>query len=384
MAARASRRLVTIDALRGVAALAVLVHHIHHPLTGNGPIATIVLLVPQFGPLGVTLFLAISGFCIHLAARRTIHAQTGRTDWAAFWKRRVWRLYPPYVAAIALSLAIYYGTHGERYFWEPNRITNLPVDLAAHLLMIHNLTAGYSISLANGALWSIGLEEQLYALYSLYAVVRARISPLAIACITLVIAVAWRTCIVVPLLGGAFGPLGSWWTWPFSWWFSWIVGAVVAEAWEGQTALPAWLTSWPLAVALVVVAAPIYPNVVEYPPLAAFFAEHQPIWRNTSQMSELMFSMAFAIVMFKAVTWESAGAIMPRAIKWAASVGTFSYSLYLVHSPLVTALGLPGDSPLAIAARYVTLVPLSLVAGYVFYRLVERHFLTRRALTSTV
>ena len=61
-------RLVCIDVLRGVAALAVLLHHIPHQAQDISPRLARYLFLPfDFGYVGVSLFLVLSGFCIHLA-----------------------------------------------------------------------------------------------------------------------------------------------------------------------------------------------------------------------------------------------------------------------------------------------------------------------------
>jgi peptidoglycan/LPS O-acetylase OafA/YrhL len=349
----------------------------------SGSLLTFALFPTEYGPLGVVLFFAISGFCIHLAARRTVNPATGETDWLAFWKRRVYRLYPPYLGAIALSLAVYYLTDGATYFFELNRVVDLPADLALHLTMTHNLTARYSLSLANGAFWSLGLEEQLYALYAVYAMWRKRLSPLQIAGVALAIALAWRFFVVVPCISVTWGPLGTWWTWPFSWWFSWIVGAVVAEAYDGTTTLPRWCSSGILAAALAVVAAPIYANVVLHPAFAPFVHAsdaREQMLRKLSQVSDVVFSIVFAIVMLRLVTRERRAAITSSFWRWAARLGGISYSLYLVHSPIigyVSAKWLRGDSGPEVALRYVVVVPLAVAVAALFYAVIERHFLHR-------
>src|SRR5437868_13060771 len=101
----ASRRLMSIDALRGIAALAVLLSHVPH-LGELGPRAAAWLFCPlDYGSRGVPLCLIISGFCIHLSvARQAAKGQGLSCDWAGFWRRRFRRLFPPYLAAILFSL----------------------------------------------------------------------------------------------------------------------------------------------------------------------------------------------------------------------------------------------------------------------------------------
>jgi len=381
---RPTSRLVSIDALRAVAAVAVVLNHVPQRRGSFGAFGNVLFLPLVMGSLGVPLFLAISGFCIHMAARRAVHPVTGHTDWAAFWKRRIVRLYPPYVAAIVLSMAIYYGTGGAHYFIPMNRIENPVTDVLVHLSMVHNLTQSYVVSLANGAFWSLGLEEQLYALYALYILLRRRVSAMHVAALALAIALVWRFCVVVPFVMDHWGPLGSWRTWPFSWWFAWIAGALVAEAYEGTTRLPRWCTSLPLAAALAGAGAFLYPTVIEYPPLASFY--HSSEQRTTlfwylQQLSELLFAVAFTIGMYRAVMWERRAKVIPWLVSAASKLGTISYSLYLVHLPLVAYLGFvlfPGDGLGWMLLRCALAVPLSILLAWIFFMAVERHFLNRR------
>src|SRR5205823_14160044 len=95
-ATREGGRLTAVDALRGLAALAVLAIHVPHVRPPQGGRKQLLFLPAEYGTQGVTLFLVISGFCIHLGAARALARGAGaRCDWAAFWRRRFRRLYPP-------------------------------------------------------------------------------------------------------------------------------------------------------------------------------------------------------------------------------------------------------------------------------------------------
>ena len=57
------------------------------------------------------LFFVISGFCIHLPYARALAAadpETTAPDWKRFFARRFWRLYPPYLAALVVALALWW------------------------------------------------------------------------------------------------------------------------------------------------------------------------------------------------------------------------------------------------------------------------------------
>src|SRR6476646_2983744 len=99
-------KLVSVDWLRGIAAVIVLIHHSttffyrarFENLTGWR--ALLVTILCQ-GWLGVAMFFVISGFCIHLP-----HVGMERLQYRAFAIRRFWRLYPPYIFITGISLLL--------------------------------------------------------------------------------------------------------------------------------------------------------------------------------------------------------------------------------------------------------------------------------------
>lgn len=87
-----------VNALRGLAALMVVIHHAAY-------FAGLPVKLPfDIGSVGVMLFFVISGFVIGLNR----HLPVGE-----FTARRALRIYPPYWAAYALSAAIVWGVAGK-------------------------------------------------------------------------------------------------------------------------------------------------------------------------------------------------------------------------------------------------------------------------------
>src|SRR4026208_957027 len=109
---QANGRLQSIDALRGVAALGVVLYHAVMQTSSAVP-ANIIFHWPvrglqflsSFGYIGVFLFFVISGFCIHLQwAKTRANGQQPKIRFGSFWRRRFLRLYPPYLIAFALFM----------------------------------------------------------------------------------------------------------------------------------------------------------------------------------------------------------------------------------------------------------------------------------------
>src|SRR5579864_4178376 len=100
-----SARFDHIDGLRGIAILMVVIHNSwltsalvtdQHTLAGR-----LITSVLQEGEEGVSLFLVISGFCLaYPVLRRRARGDRHWLDIRQFAARRVYRIIPPYYAAL--------------------------------------------------------------------------------------------------------------------------------------------------------------------------------------------------------------------------------------------------------------------------------------------
>ena len=384
-----SDRLAGIDFLRGIAVLGVVAVHVPHYAHGGwreNPLFFPAFLV-QFGVLGVPLFIVISGFCIHRRAALD-HLTSGayHLDWRAFWIRRFWRLYPPYVVAMLLGLLAAAFVH-EHYALSSETV----VDVTLHLLMLHNLTE-FGSSLGNGALWSLGMEEQLYALYAVALLPLIRLRWAWTLAIAGVVAFVWRILLFhqpdVPL-GGLGFDLGSWYFWPFGYWFHWALGAYAVEL-SSRSERPHALYYSNLLMAglfatAFVTSVRLHELLADTNALGpAIDAVRGTLWlRGVHAFSEMLFAVAFFVMAVRCATSTAFDSgLAARLAAPIVVVGTFSYSLYLVHVPVIHALEavMPLDQTWwpSMLVYYAVLVPASLIAGRVFFNVVERPFLERR------
>ena len=235
----AGRRLRSIDALRGAAALAVVLYH----AVGQAPrdetgalirlLAVPVRVVSSYGYAGVFLFFVISGFCIHLhwARARVAATSAPKVAFVPFWKRRIFRLYPPYLIALALYLlwtAVNSGVEINRFFvW----------DMTLHLLMLHNFDS-HTVYSVNSVFWTLAIEEQLYLAYFLLLYIRRRWGWkwTLIACAAA--RVGWLVlCVGLQRAGLVEIPVPES---AASHWFTWALGALSVEAMVGLVVLPRW------------------------------------------------------------------------------------------------------------------------------------------------
>ncbi|SFN00125.1 acyltransferase family protein [Dokdonella immobilis] len=139
-------RVVELDALRGLAALAVVAfHYTTHYGNEVGHIGPAPMSF-AFGNYGVHLFFLISGFVIFMTLERTRTAMD-------FIVSRFSRLFPAYWAAILLSAAVVYsiGMPSQRLPWS---------DVALDFTMIQQILGAEHL---DGSYWTLQVELFFYA-----------------------------------------------------------------------------------------------------------------------------------------------------------------------------------------------------------------------------
>jgi len=180
-----SERFDLIDAFRGLAALAVVAHHVmgsHDPRF-------------EIGQPAVMVFFVISGYCIASAADA---CQRKGLTFAQFMWRRLRRIYPPYV----LSLAFWAATRVLK--WQMDGVNDLArpwTDWVQNITLTQWLTllrhpanyAAQNPTLFVTAYWSLNYEEQFYLLFGLMMLIAGLGAiRVCVAVVALVVAsVAW-------------------------------------------------------------------------------------------------------------------------------------------------------------------------------------------------
>jgi len=365
-------RMLTLDAMRGGAALLVVLYHALGVAPRTAPsgwelwLPQATAYIVHFAYAGIYLFFVISGFCIHLhwAKARAAGVEKPVINFFLFWKRRVRRLYPPYLVALALylSYAAYTTpvTINGFYLW----------DVGLHLLMLHNLDARTTYSI-NAAFWTLAIEEQLYLAYFLLLFLRIRFGWATTLIVCLGARVGWL--IMSRSLSQSFGvdiPVAEA---AASSWFIWALGALSVEAALGVTKLPAWCYRNSLAF-LALACAACLALILEtgVPPWAhdiGWLAMH-PAW-----------GLGFFVLVNRGVAaerqWRLRSYVTPRLITALAAMGLFSYSLYLIHSLVLMHWYWFAFTRLHILSISILIMtPLSVLLGWLFFRVCERPFMT--------
>jgi peptidoglycan/LPS O-acetylase OafA/YrhL len=367
-------RLASIDALRGVAALGVVLYHavlqttnaVPHNLF-QWPVKGVVFL-SSFGYIGVFLFFVISGFCIHLRwARAEAAGQTRRIDFGSFWGRRLRRLYPPYLVALALFLLLTAATAGID-------VTQFFVyDVVMHLLMLHNLDPHTCYSI-NGVFWTLAIEEQLYLAYFVLLFLRKKWGWGTTLVICVVVRLGWfflahfiwaYSGVGIPVPESAA-----------SHWFTWTLGAMAVEASYGLMKLPRWCSSvWLGSIAVVSASAisTVLPEIQKDTWIhnGAWLVLH-PLW-----------GFGFFALLNRAVAWEQSKSeatrkVLPRLVAAAATLGVFSYSLYLTHELVIMQSWRFVTSLPPILNTLLVVTPATVVFAWVFFNWCEKPYLAKR------
>lgn len=144
-AAASTSRLIEIDALRGIAAMSVVLFHFTTRLNELYPHTSSAGFSVPSGHYGVNLFFVISGFVIFMTLERTACARD-------FWLCRFCRLFPSYWVAIAATFTICH------FLGLPGKLVDLRTAIA-NVAMVHGL---FGVAHVDGVYWTLEVEMLFY------------------------------------------------------------------------------------------------------------------------------------------------------------------------------------------------------------------------------
>lgn len=172
MSERSGSRLLALDALRGVAALSVVLFHYTTRFDQLFAPPTRSAFAFPHGHYGVNLFFIISGFVIFMTLERTRRP-------ADFVVSRFSRLFPTYWMAILLTFSI---THA---LGLPGKLVGAGTALA-NAAMLHGL---FGVAHVDGVYWTLEVELLFYfGMFALYLAGQLKTIHLAMA---LVLSIRW-------------------------------------------------------------------------------------------------------------------------------------------------------------------------------------------------
>jgi peptidoglycan/LPS O-acetylase OafA/YrhL len=155
-------RIPSLDGLRGVAILMVLIGHVAHSLPSQfAPL----LRFAGNGKLGVKIFFVLSGFLIYSLSIREVE-KTGVFNWRQFYLRRVLRIFPCFY--LYLAVVLYMVAVGMISLSWQMIVSAATFSLNYRPIWDHSVgTHDYD---AIGHYWTLALEEQFYLTWPLLMV----------------------------------------------------------------------------------------------------------------------------------------------------------------------------------------------------------------------
>lgn len=343
-----SGRWRSLDGLRAIAVLSVMLYHLQQPGLFPG------------GYVGVDIFFVLSGFLI-TDLLVSENRQNGRVDLRAFYTRRALRLLPALaiVVAVVVAAVLLIRTFAQ---FRPDTLKSVPyvVLYTANWRFTGSHIAGLSML---GHTWSLSIEEQYYVIWPivmLWAWRRWKGSSRLVAWISLAVVVEW---VARPILARN----GMSWELPYYSTFlhsdGLLVGSALALLLKDHQPLVAGVCSRPAAAlsALALAYLVLKGHTVSNPAT--------PLWITIA-----VAATAVLIGHLATDTRPLGGRVLGH--RWSVWIGRRSYGLYLWHIPVYLGLGsLPWLSRQPVGDQELVLIATSFAIAGASYRFVEQPFL---------
>ena len=299
------------------------------------------------GRLAVVTFIVLSGFSLAISAARRGWRLGGAVRFA---RRRARRILPPYWAALAVSLVI------------ASALPSLPLSSPATVestvvygLLLQDVVAAPA---PNGAFWSIAVEASLYVAFPALLLIRRWAGAVA------TLATATVPVIVIGLLFPSvpMGARATGYTLELAPLFTvGVVAAAIVATCERIRRLP-----WHHLAALAAV------------PVLVLIAVQGSVWTvRHYYWVDLAAGPAIALFLAAVATGQPAGLARVLGSRPLRALGGFSYSLYLLHLPVVGLVSRIVVAPLArpgvpaFVATLILAVPACLLVAKAFAAVFE-------------
>jgi peptidoglycan/LPS O-acetylase OafA/YrhL len=332
----ASQEIPTLNGLRAIAVLFVILNHAGLPAPGG---------------FGVLTFFTLSGFLITWLLLKE-HRRTGAISLRTFYLRRTLRIFPAYYAYAALLIGLLLLLHKQ---------INLPQALAS-LFYVNNYYQAIAGDPNTGFshTWSLAVEEQFYLVWAPAILVLLRYKKVLPALCTAIVAV-WIYRLVLVSIGVNQGYIYEAFDTRAD---HLLVGCLLAWVlFEGKWAGLFRLACRPWAAALIVLLLAVL-NVLE-------------LRLGTGFRDTVAFTVEPALVaLLIPGLIHASGSVAWRILQSApvSGIGRISYSMYLYQQLLIG----PVEKVFAsqpVPVRALAIVLATIAAGLCSYHLVEKPFL---------
>jgi peptidoglycan/LPS O-acetylase OafA/YrhL len=370
-------RLDFLDGLRGIAALYVVIHHAFLVyLCEKTRVPTPALAgawIFDGGRIAVAIFIVLSGFCLMMPV---VQSGTGQLKggMTRYLKRRALRILPPYYATILLTTAMIFvlpplqRTDGA--FWH----NALPVDAGSflsHLGMVHILKQEWHMRISIPC-WTVATEWWIYFLFPLlllpiwrkWGAFASALTGILVGC--------------VPHLFLKETQYGLDWAapWYLGLFAMGMTGAVVCFDHKRSAILDlARRFAWIGALAFIAITTALILRTN---------------WHGTKLMLfDVLYGAAATFLIIHCATRRSDWLRIGLESHVAMLLGAISYSLYLIHTPILVLVHRwtqpwHSSASAVLAISLLMGVPIAVLVCSLFYLVFERPFLTVRAKLGSV
>jgi len=373
---RPALRLEALDGLRGLAALYVVYFHViavaSKPYTDAlGKVGHLIARSAEHGHDAVVTFIVLSGFVLMLPAARAADGQLpgGLLD---YFRRRVKRIIPAYYMALLIVLVLGLAwaiALGARAGQTPTADMPNPFvsdasvgGILSHFVLVQNFSRAWSIAL-DSPMWSVAVEAQIYVLMPLILLpVWRRFGMVASILVGLLIGM-----IPVFLLprGTNFDTSCPWFVGVFA---LGMAGAVCAQAFSDRSIF-SHRRFWAGAATLLLLG-------------VLFIQVGRPhLWWRLGLWTKDMLNgcvIAAFLVFLARCQLDADGetSTVSRILrsKSLLVLGGFSYSLYLVHNPIIDLVELFLPTHLRPARHILALLVIGMAASLIIAYLFSRAF----------
>jgi peptidoglycan/LPS O-acetylase OafA/YrhL len=356
----ARAHIPALDGLRGIAILLVVPHNADI-FSNSAPWLWPIAMLAHAGWIGVQLFFVLSGFLI---TRNLLDTRRDQNYFKTFYGRRVLRIFPLYfltlfVGLVVLPRIVHFGPealasqHNQVWLW--TFLSNWAQPLGIEV-------SGYS------HFWSLAIEEQFYLLWPLVVLAVAG-RRLLWACLGLIV-VALLSRVWLHEMGAKPEMLYMFTNCRMD---ALAMGAGAAVL----TQMPRWnywlrenLTAAVVTMVVILGATAVHTHL---------YSVYAP---QTLTAGQTLLSFGFALLIL------SLGVVQPRnrvrqffESRWLGAVGRYSFAMYVFHLPILVAFGddirdaLAFTGPALPLFYVIAAILLSVLAGFLSYHLVEKHFL---------
>jgi peptidoglycan/LPS O-acetylase OafA/YrhL len=385
-----------LDSLRALAAIYVVIHHavLHYYPSINDlstyaltPCQAILFQFLKHGYYAVDLFIILSGFSLMLSAIRNDYTLKGGAF--KFIKRRIYRILPPYYSALIISALLIWFFIGNKTGtqWDV-AVPLMQIDMIRHIFLIHDFYYS-SFPKINDVMWSVAAEFRIYLFfplilflwkkYNAVATILASVIIALVSSITLIYLNKWN--IDINFTGPGVSPYIILFT----------MGMIAAElSYSNHHKTLRIKNLYQKLSYTTKILAPFI--VVALFALAKIALKNGPSRENVfiiKDIMDILIGILFAFILFNLSLIQSSnpqsGVLKLLLWKPLAWIGTFSYSLYLIHSPILQLIStylLSRVNSSISTKSYLLIVigtSLAIIISYFFHLLFERPFFKSHA-----